>query len=253
MFRKHEDYDTKGLAISDDAIRKFVDFLFSYNFTLEENTLYDEELELNPEFLGIIFEKLVNKEYGAIYTPRLEVDFMCRLALIKYLQNNLPNISLENLYKLFFPEYGDESDQTVGDFTRSEAEELLQKLETVTVCDPAIGSGAFAVGMLNVIDEIECSIYANFLPDTPIDTPTNARNASSSNPSTAWKCSSGPSGSHNCGSGSHCSSKLKIASNTATSRCCHPSILRSSRVTPSFKCWAIASSPSREKVPSQQK
>ena len=171
LFRKHEDYDTKGLAISDDAIRKFVDFLFSYNFTLEENTLYDEELELNPEFLGIIFEKLVNKEYGAIYTPRLEVDFMCRLALIKYLQNNLPNISLENLYKLFFPEYGDESDQTVGDFTRSEAEELLQKLETVTVCDPAIGSGAFAVGMLNVIDEIECSIYANFLPDTPIDTP----------------------------------------------------------------------------------
>lgn len=171
LFRKHEDYDTKGLAISDDAIRKFVDFLFSYNFTLEENTLYDEELELNPEFLGIIFEKLVNKEYGAIYTPRLEVDFMCRLALIKYLQNNLPDISPENLYKLFFPEYGDESDQTVGDFTRSEAEELLQKLETVTVCDPAIGSGAFAVGMLNVIDEIECSIYANFLPDTPIDTP----------------------------------------------------------------------------------
>ncbi|HHZ15954.1 MAG TPA: hypothetical protein GX398_07595 [Candidatus Cloacimonetes bacterium] len=171
LFRKHEDYDTKGLAISDDAIRKFVDFLFSYNFTLEENTLYDEELELNPEFLGIIFEKLVNKEYGAIYTPRLEVDFMCRLALIKYLQNNLPDISLENLYKLFFPEYGDESDQTVGDFTRAEAEELLQKLETVTVCDPAIGSGAFAVGMLNVIDEMECSIYANFLPDTPIDTP----------------------------------------------------------------------------------
>jgi len=168
LFRLHEDYDTKALFITDDAIINFTKFLFSFNFTLEENTLYDEELELNPEFLGIIFEKLVNKAYGAIYTPRLEVDFMCRLALVKYLQQNcLSSISLENLYKLFFPEYGAESEQTAGDFTEEEAKDLLDKLETVTVCDPAIGSGAFAVGMLNVIDEIECSIYEHFLPDKP--------------------------------------------------------------------------------------
>lgn len=171
LFRKHEEYDTKGLTITNKAINDFVDFLFSYNFTLEENTLYDEELELNPEFLGIIFEKLVNKEYGAIYTPRLEVDFMCRLALIKYLQNNLPGMDTENLYRLFFPEYTSGGIKTVAHFTKEEAQALLQKLETVTVCDPAIGSGAFAVGMLNVIDEIECTIHDNFLPDTSVDTP----------------------------------------------------------------------------------
>lgn len=172
LFRKHQDYDTDALIISNEAIEHFTGFLFSYNFTLEENTLYDEELELNPEFLGIIFEKLINKEYGAIYTPRQEVDFMCRIALVKYLQqNSLPSISLENLYKLFFPEYGDESEQTAGDFTELEAKDLLNKLETVSVCDPAIGSGAFAVGMLNVIDEIECSIYHNFLPGASIDSP----------------------------------------------------------------------------------
>jgi len=149
-----------------------VNFLFSFNFTLEENTLYDEELELNPEFLGIIFEKLINKAHGAIYTPRLEVDFMCRLSLVKYLQQNcLSSISLENLYKLFFPEYGAENEQTAGNFTEEEAKDLLDKLETVTVCDPAIGSGAFAVGMLNVIDEIECSIYNHFLPNIPISSP----------------------------------------------------------------------------------
>ena len=51
------------------------------------------------------------------------------------------------------------------------AMDLLDKLETVTVCDPAIGSGAFAVGMLNVIDETECSIYRNFLPDKPVSSP----------------------------------------------------------------------------------
>jgi hypothetical protein len=172
LFRKHENYDFDALFIADDAIRNFINFLFSYNFTLEENTLYDEELELNPEFLGIIFEKLINKAHGAIYTPRLEVDFMCRLSLVKYLQQNcLSSISLENLYKLFFPEYGEEKDQTTGDFTEGEAKDLLEKLETVTVCDPAIGSGAFAVGMLNVIDEIECSIYKHFLPDIPISSP----------------------------------------------------------------------------------
>lgn len=172
LFRPHENYDTKGLFVTNEAIINFVNFLFSFNFTLEENTLYDEELELNPEFLGIIFEKLINKAHGAIYTPRLEVDFMCRLSLVKYLQQNcLSSISLENLDKLFFPEYGDESEQTAGDFTKNEAENLLDKLETVTVCDPAIGSGAFAVGMLNVIDEIECSIYNHFLPDKPVSTP----------------------------------------------------------------------------------
>ncbi|NLK49021.1 MAG: hypothetical protein GX294_00050, partial [Candidatus Cloacimonetes bacterium] len=171
-FRAHEDYDRQALYITNEAILKFTNFLFSFNFTLEENTLYDEDLELNPEFLGIIFEKLINKAHGAIYTPRLEVDFMCRLSLVKYLQqNSLATISLENLYKLFFPEYSNDEAQTAGDFTETEAKDLLDKLETVTVCDPAIGSGAFAVGMLNVIDEIECSIYNHFLPDTPISSP----------------------------------------------------------------------------------
>ena len=169
LFRTHEDYDTEALFITDSAIKGFLDFLFSYNFTLEENTLYDVELEHNPEFLGIIFEKLINKAHGAIYTPRLEVDFMCRLSLVKYLQQNcLTSISLENLYKLFFPEYGNDGERTLGDFTEPEANDLLDKLETVTVCDPAIGSGAFAVGMLNVIDEIENSIHEHFKPDKPL-------------------------------------------------------------------------------------
>ena len=174
LFRKHQDYDLDALYITNEAIIKFIEFLFSYNFTLEENTLYDEELELNPEFLGIIFEKLINKEYGAIYTPRLEVDFMCRISLVKYLQRNcLPSLKLDNLYKLFFPEYGDEGDQTPGEFTPEEAKDILDKLEQITICDPAIGSGAFAVGMLNILDEIECLLYDKFLhqetPNTPFE------------------------------------------------------------------------------------
>ncbi|CAO80935.1 Eco57I restriction-modification methylase domain-containing protein [Candidatus Cloacimonas acidaminovorans] len=171
LFRKHENYDLDALYITDEAINNFTEFLFSYNFTLEENTLYDEELELNPEFLGIIFEKLINKQYGAIYTPRLEVDFMCRISLVKYLQKNCSSsIKLEELYKLFFPEYGDENEQTAGNFSFEEAKEILEKLEQITICDPAIGSGAFAVGMLSVLDEIECLLYEKFLHQ---ETPSN--------------------------------------------------------------------------------
>jgi hypothetical protein len=156
---ERRDLDGKGWFISDEAISGFFDFLFSYNFTIEENTLFDEELELNPEFLGIIFERLVNKENGAVYTPRTEVDFMCRMALVKWLEkNNTTKIALKDLYELFFREGGPhalDDHQRRGDFTAAQKKDLVDLLETVTVCDPAAGSGAFLVGMIHVIDEIE--------------------------------------------------------------------------------------------------
>ena len=172
LFHKITDFDTIALYITNEGIRNFVDFLFSYNFTLEENTLYDEELELNPEFLGIIFEKLINKQYGAIYTPQLEVDLMCRVSLVKFLQQNCSSdISYENLYKLFFREFGGEEEQTLGVFTYEQGREILHKLESITVCDPAVGSGAFAVGMLNVLYDTEEEIYKNILNEDINTTP----------------------------------------------------------------------------------
>ncbi len=61
LFKEKTGIDDQELWIPDNEIGEFLDFLFQYNFTIEENILYDEELELNPEFLGIIFERLVNK------------------------------------------------------------------------------------------------------------------------------------------------------------------------------------------------
>ncbi len=69
LFSRKRGIDDRGLWIPDALIGEFFDFLFQYNFTVEENELYDEELELNPEFLGIIFERLTNMEQGAVYTP----------------------------------------------------------------------------------------------------------------------------------------------------------------------------------------
>lgn len=158
LFQRRQ-LDSDKLFVTDSAIKEFFGFLFSYNFTIEENTLYDEELELNPEFLGIIFERLVNKENGAVYTPRTEVDFMCRMALVKWLEkNNTTKIELKDIYELFFREGGpDASDgqQRKGNFTSGQKKNLIDLLSTVSVCDPAAGSGAFLVGMLHVLDEAE--------------------------------------------------------------------------------------------------
>ncbi|MBN2395506.1 MAG: Eco57I restriction-modification methylase domain-containing protein [Candidatus Atribacteria bacterium] len=158
LFKPKKDVDLYDLYLPDKEIKEFIEFLFQYNFTIEENANYDdEELELNPEFLGIIFERLVNKADGAVYTPRVEVDFMCRISLLKWLQKN-GDFQASDLYNLFFRNKGAEavfdSHQKQGDFSTEELDRLIYLLENVTICDPAAGSGAFEVGMLHVLNEI---------------------------------------------------------------------------------------------------
>ena len=156
LFKEKPDYDDQDYFLPDKEIKDFFDFLFSHNFTIEENSYEDEDLQLNPEFLGIIFERLVNKADGAVYTPRTEVDLMCRLSLVKWLQKNIGSpIAKANLYELFFREGEKEKDQKRGSFSERETKEIVGLLENLTVCDPAVGSGAFLVGMMQVLDEIE--------------------------------------------------------------------------------------------------
>ena len=162
LFKCKPDVDDQGLCVPDDLIADFFDFLFQYNFTVEENELYDEELELNPEFLGIIFERITNMDQGAVYTPRVEVDLMCRLALVRWLEQN-SGIGKRDLYRLFFREAGTgeayDKYQKQGDFSPAEIRTLIELLERVTVCDPAAGSGAFEVGMLQVLEQVLENLY----------------------------------------------------------------------------------------------
>ncbi len=171
LYKRKADVDDIGLYLPDEIIGKYFDFLFQYNFTIDESTAYDEELELNPEFLGIIFERFVNKEQGSVYTPRTEVDLMCRLALIRWLIRK-NEFDTKELYHLFFREGGAglkfEEDQKYGSFSTKEIRKLLNLLESVTVCDPAAGSGAFEVGMLHVINELIEILYTK-MPDFPDD------------------------------------------------------------------------------------
>ena len=170
LFKRKQGVDDQGLWIPDNLIGDFFDFLFQYNFTVEENELYDEELELNPEFLGIIFERITNMDQGAVYTPRVEVDLMCRLALVKWLEQTT-DIDKRDLYHLFFREAGTgeayDNDQKQGDFSPTEIRTLIDNLESVTICDPAAGSGAFEVGMLQVLDQTLQNLHSR--NNTPAD------------------------------------------------------------------------------------
>ena len=175
LFKRKQGVDDQGLWIPDALIEDFFDFLFQYNFTVEENKLYDEELELNPEFLGIIFERITNMEQGAVYTPRVEVDLMCRLALVHWLAQTT-EIDKEDLYHLFFREAGTgeayDEYQKQGDFSPAEIRTLVEKLRNIAVCDPAAGSGAFEVGMLQVLDQTLENLYNR--NNTPADLKDNA-------------------------------------------------------------------------------
>ena len=175
LFKRKQGVDDQGLWIPDEPIGNFLDFLFQYNFTVEENELNDEELELNPEFLGIIFERITNKDQGAIYTPRAEVDLMCRLALVKWLEQTT-DIERKDLYRLFFREAGTgeayDEYQKQGDFSPNEIRTLIDRLENVTVCDPAAGSGAFEVGMLQVLEQVLENLYSR--NNTPEDLKNSA-------------------------------------------------------------------------------
>jgi len=136
-----------------------------YKFTIEENTSLDEEVALDPELLGMVFENLLaeidpnedgsadsaRRESGSYYTPRRSIDYMVNEALLIYLRNalgyrsgTLPAGYEKKLEDLIYFDEHDPSDQTF-------ANAVIEALDSVKILDPACGSGAFPVGMLNRI------------------------------------------------------------------------------------------------------
>jgi len=158
LFKPRENIDDQDIYVSDEKVAAFFEFLFSHSFTIEENSNQDEDLQLNPEFLGIIFERLVNGENGAVYTPRPEVDFMCRAALAKWLIRNYPNLDSTAINALVYRNK-ESGLANVELLPLKIQKQILRSLETLSICDPAVGSGAFLVGMIQVIEELTDLLY----------------------------------------------------------------------------------------------
>jgi len=134
------------------------EFFGSYNFTIDENIPDDQDIGIDPEMLGQIFEQMLEekRKTGTFYTPKEIVHYMCQESLICYLRSKLPECTedesmatkaIERLIR--HGDVGDRHDRK--NFIVQQAKRIEKHLDAVKVCDPAIGSGAFPMGMLQEI------------------------------------------------------------------------------------------------------
>ena len=135
------------------SARGIIDILKRYNFTVEENTPFDQEVSLDPELLGKVFENLLasynpetqttaRKQTGSFYTPREIVQYMVDESLVAHLKRAVGD-DLEPAFRQLM-QYND----IEPDLTAEQKKSIMQSLYNCKVLDPACGSGAFPMGML---------------------------------------------------------------------------------------------------------
>ena len=136
--------DDLRIVLPKSIFSNLFSFLASYNFTVDENDPDDAEIGVDPEMLGKIFESLLedNKAKGAFYTPKEIVRYMCKESLIAYLASKLPDTN-DSIIRAFVESHEMQPELEPCRNT------LSQALRNVKICDPAIGSGAFPMGLLN--------------------------------------------------------------------------------------------------------
>ncbi|MGZ5304507.1 MAG: Eco57I restriction-modification methylase domain-containing protein, partial [Bacteroidia bacterium] len=189
LFEADYDWETHAIRISNDLFHNtelnkagdigtgILDVFDRYNFTIKEDEPLEKEVAVDPEMLGKVFENMLDvierKSKGAFYTPREIVHYMCQESLIHYLTDSVkqvPKSDLEDFIRkghLFLENDAAamQADQKIASgeqkttshkpelphSIREHAEILDAKLANIRICDPAIGSGAFPVGLLHEI------------------------------------------------------------------------------------------------------
>lgn len=164
---EREDLDYKEIDFHHSDLKSLFSFFDSFNFTIYEDDPDEHTVAVDPEMLGHIFENLLeeNKDKGAFYTPKEIVHYMCQESLIEYLityfeekghltnlidiKSNNPKkqINREIIEQLLKREISTENKNCIESFVN----EFHIALDTVKICDPAIGSGAFPMGLLHEI------------------------------------------------------------------------------------------------------
>ena len=154
LFEPEKNKATLKIDFPADFFKELLDFFEQYNFTIDENSPDDHEVGIDPEMLGHIFENLLedNRDKGAFYTPKEIVQYMCKESLIQYLLNTFQEQKDIEQFIRF---------HTVSPLLAEKENAVLlnKKLDVIKVCDPAIGSGAFPIGMLQEIFEAKRFIY----------------------------------------------------------------------------------------------
>ena len=157
------------LFFGDPGQPGLIDLFHRYKFTIEENTPVEREVALDPELLGQVFENLLaavnpetrrtaRQETGSYYTPRPVVDYMVDQALVGALapmafpdapnaDNPAPGPDAARLRRLL--DYDDAFDDAESRFTPAEKERIVRAIAALKALDPAVGSGAFPMGILH--------------------------------------------------------------------------------------------------------
>lgn len=167
------------------SARGIIDILKRYNFTVEENTPFDKEVSLDPELLGKVFENLLasfnpetqttaRKQTGSFYTPREIVQYMVDESIVAHLKRTVGE-ELEPKFRQLL-QYTDD----LVDLTDEQRKQIMQSLYECKILDPACGSGAFPMGILQQMVHIlgridsENKQWKQMMMDQAIDETTEA-------------------------------------------------------------------------------
>ena len=164
LFHPIKEYDWENTNFSipnniwyDSSENGFFDILSQYNFTVDESDPLEQDIAVDPEMLGKIFEKLLNPEdrhsKGAHYTPREIVKYLCVETLSRRLANDL-GLNYNSIKNYIL--YNDALEEKT--LIEQNAEIIDACLSKYTILDPAVGSGAFLVGMLNEIVNLRINL-----------------------------------------------------------------------------------------------
>ena len=157
---ERDEVDKMKIKLPASLFENLFKFMASYNFTIDENDPDDADIGIDPEMLGKIFESLLedNKAKGAFYTPKEIVRYMCKESLIAYLNSKVNSDEVNSESTGNHITNHDSLVTAVRQFVEQhefpkELEPYREVLDTalrnVKICDPAIGSGAFPMGLLN--------------------------------------------------------------------------------------------------------
>ena len=156
-------FNIDNKIFSNDEETGILDFFDRYNFTMNEEEPLEKDVAVDPEMLGKIFENLLDvkdrKSKGAFYTPREIVHYMCQESIANYLVNKV-GVSYDEIKD--FIQYGEmirdedlkgatKTVHLVGDTIFKNIVQIDKSLENIKIADPAVGSGAFPLGILNEI------------------------------------------------------------------------------------------------------
>lgn len=149
------------IKIIPQRFEELFDFFDQYNFTIDENSPDDQDIGIDPEMLGLIFENLLedNKDKGTFYTPKEVVHFMCKESISQYIADALQKTASDKELKEIAT-YVKQSGKIDLEIIKRYAERIDKALTDCKICDPAIGSGAFPMGMVFEIMRLKKELHA---------------------------------------------------------------------------------------------